>query len=60
MEGGEYLSAERLQRLWEQLDEWVREAGYGRRRPGRVAASPCATLAAGGAGLLPSGREQER
>ena len=26
MEGGEYLSAERLQRLWEQLDEWVREA----------------------------------
>ena len=27
MEGGEYLSAERLQRLWEQLDEWVREAG---------------------------------
>ena len=26
MEGGEYLSAERLQRLWEQLDEWVRAA----------------------------------
>ena len=26
MEGGEYLSAERLQRVWEQLDEWVRAA----------------------------------
>ena len=26
MEGGEYLSADLLQRLWEQLDEWVRAA----------------------------------
>ena len=26
MEGGEYLSADLLQRLWEQLDAWVRDA----------------------------------
>ena len=36
MEGGEYLSPECLQRVWEQLDEWVRGAAAAAGGPGAL------------------------